>query len=371
MKILHIIPSLQIGGAEISLEKLIINDNENEHIVLCLKEGGPIYKRLAKHNIDIYFVKITNIFNFIPGFLHLVYRIFILKTDIIQTWMYHSDLIGGIAAKFAGAKKIIWSIRCSEALTFSGSGLSAYLSMKLCVPLSYLIPKKIICVANSAKFNHQKQGYCSKKMHVIHNGYDYASKGHDDGKEHSSDFVIPKNTKVIGSIGRFNEYKDYDNFFRAAKKILLLRQDIKFLLVGNGLDKDNKKLLQTLKDHDLNLEDFLLVGETENVSRYFDLIDIFCLHSRSEGFPNVLVEAIMSETLVISTNVGDVESIIKVKECIIPKENSSMLAKKATYFLDMNQDIKQNIISLNFQLVREKFTIENFVSKHNSLYKRL
>ena len=108
MRILHIIPSLNTGGAEISLEKLIINDLKNEHIVICIKELGPISERLKNINKEVHLISVNNLLSFIPRFLFLIYKIWSINQMLFKP-MYHSDLIGGIAAKFAGIKRVIWS----------------------------------------------------------------------------------------------------------------------------------------------------------------------------------------------------------------------------------------------------------------------
>ena len=274
-------------------------------------------------------------------------------------------------AKFAGIKRVIWSIRASELLTFSGSGLSAYLSMKSCIPLSYIIPTKIICVAKSAKKNHERLGYCSKKMEVIFNGYHHKLERFSDYEIKKTVAMIPSECIILGSIGRFNEYKDYENLFKASKKILSSNKIVNVVFIGNGLDNNNQELIKLLEKHSLDLNDFILLGETKNVSRYFDLIDIFCLHSRSEGFPNVLVEAILAEKLVVSTDVGDVQTIIFSKECIVPKENSLLLAEKVLDFIDIDDQEKRRIIATNLKMAKEKFTIKKFISEYNALYKKI
>ena len=183
--------------------------------------------------------------------------------------------------------------------------------------------------------------------------------------------MIPSECIILGSIGRFNEYKDYENLFKASKKILSSNKNVKFLLIGNGLDNNNQELIKLLEKHSLDLNDFILLGETKNVSRYFDLIDIFCLHSRSEGFPNVLVEAILAEKLVVSTDVGDVQTIIFSKECIVPKENSLLLAEKVLDFIDIDDQEKRRIIATNLKMAKEKFNIKKFISEYKALYKKI
>ena len=96
------------------------------------------------------------------------------KPDIVQTWMYHADLFGGIACRLAGIKQVFWNVRNTQ---IPQKGLSVTLSViKICAFLSKFIPKKVICCAQSALESHVNLGYRKEKMVVVPNGFETTNK---------------------------------------------------------------------------------------------------------------------------------------------------------------------------------------------------
>ena len=110
MRILHIISGLKRGGAETQLFRICQFDQDNDHFVVSLsnKEGyGDI---LEKINVSVYALNFSSGKINISGLIKL-YRIMKqLKPDVVQTWMNHADLIGGIIARIAGIKNIFWGV---------------------------------------------------------------------------------------------------------------------------------------------------------------------------------------------------------------------------------------------------------------------
>ena len=114
MKILHVITSLLDGGAEGVLYRLCYHDKTNEHLIVSLRGRGKYGKLLSKNGIKIHTL------NMKPGKFSIfsLYKLIrILKNEkpnIVQTWLYHADFFGGIAAKLAGVNNLIWNIRHSD-----------------------------------------------------------------------------------------------------------------------------------------------------------------------------------------------------------------------------------------------------------------
>src|SRR5690606_1321067 len=105
------------------------------------------------------------------NFFKLINLIKADRPDVVQTWMYHADLLGGIAARLAGVRRVFWGIRHSI-LEKGKSKRSTILIARLCGMLSRWIPEKIICCAHKALEVHADIGYDSSKLLVISNGYD-------------------------------------------------------------------------------------------------------------------------------------------------------------------------------------------------------
>ena len=233
MKIIHIITSLLDGGAEGVLYRICCNDKINEHIVVSLRDEGKYGKLLSKHQIKIYTL------NMKPGkfsFKALYRLIKILKKEkvnIVQTWLYHADFFGSLAAKLAGVKNLIWNVRHSDFYQ-NETKKSLLLLIKFLAKLSHLFPKKIIfCSKKSIKI-HEGIGYDKKKITYIANGYDVKKFKPNQIKKLIFKKKLNLNDKIpiLGNVARFHSQKDHINLLGAL--YLLKKEGVNFkcILVG-------------------------------------------------------------------------------------------------------------------------------------------
>ena len=141
MKILHIITSLLDGGAEGVLHRLCCHDKMNEHLVVSLRDQGKYGILLSKHGIKIYTL------NMEPGKFSIfaMYKLIKIlrneKANIVQTWLYHADFFGGVAARLAGENNLIWNVRHSD-FNKDYTKKSLLILVKVLAKLSYFLPKK-------------------------------------------------------------------------------------------------------------------------------------------------------------------------------------------------------------------------------------
>lgn len=172
INVIHIIPSLNVGGAECALQKLIISHQKSKlvfHRVVTLVELGMIGDQLRSDGFEVICLRWQGGLRSASSFFRLVRLIRDFNPDIVQTWMYHSNMLGGFAAKLAGVHQIIWGIRSTYITSrwYSQTRLIRILS----APLSYWIPRKIICVGRKSLNVHARLGYDKSKLEVIGNGF--------------------------------------------------------------------------------------------------------------------------------------------------------------------------------------------------------
>ena len=307
-KIVHVIMSLNIGGAELMLKRLVLHSHQREqfeHIVITLTDLGVMGPELQNEGITVHTLGMKSLATVPLIFLKLQRLLKKIKPDVVQTWMYHSDLLGGLAAKSLGVKKVIWGIRNTELNT--KKSFSRQAMVNLCAKLSYSIPSQIACVANTAMDTHIKQGgYDASKMLVIPNGFDLNKFKPNDMQrlELRDKLNIKSDELVIGNIGRFDPVKNHEDFIKAC--ILLLQKGYKFkvLLAGRDVDLNNPEISKLFKSNKLS-KYFLFLGEIDNTPSFYNAIDVFCLCSYTEGFPNVLGEAMATGKVCLATDAGD------------------------------------------------------------------
>jgi glycosyltransferase involved in cell wall biosynthesis len=327
MNIIHIITGLEKGGAEKILYELCVLDKNNRHLVISLTNLGYYGKLLRKKNFCVCVYDCKKKFFIIFNFLKLIWFLKKKRPDIVQTWMYHADLIGGLAARFAGIKNVIWNIRQSQVKKKNLNKTTFWLVIILS-KLSWYIPSAIIVCAKYAIKVHSELGYCKKKFYYIPNGYNLSVLKPED----SNNFFIRKkfnlNHKIplICTVARYNPEKDHLNLFKA---ISLLKDDgILFfcVLFGSNIKNSNEYLVSLVKK--FNLKKIVkLLGISNRINLIMSEIDIFILPSRSEAFPNVVAEAMACKTPCVVTDVGDAAFIVGKTGWIVPAKSPDLLAK--------------------------------------------
>ena len=211
MHIVHIIVGLNVGGAELMLKRLVASDSPQsycKHTVISLTSFGTLGSIIRAHGIDVYALGFSAGPSAAFGFFRLVALLRQLAPDITQTWMYHSDLIGGIAARFSGCKRIIWGVRTTN-LSRGGSRLTPLIRW-MCARLSAWLPHTIVCAAEASRLSHIGYGYCAGRMIVIPNGFDMKGLQATDFeraslRQHCGWGV---DVEVVGCLARFSPDKE-------------------------------------------------------------------------------------------------------------------------------------------------------------------
>jgi len=312
MKILHIITGLNIGGAEVMLKRLIESKPSEfpNTVAVSLTSLGVIGESLRARCVRVHALGMTSVWHSPIVLWQLVRLIHQYQPDIVQTWMYHADFLGGLAARLAGYRAIVWGIR-STAIPQGPFSFTFWL-VRLCAICSHIVPHQIICCAKSAKEAHIKLGYAAHRMTVIPNGYDFSAFDCYLNSRAESRMKLGYDVDdiVIGAVGRFDPLKDFHNFVTAASGLATKKGNVKFLMVGRNIEWSNHTLREWIESEGL-VKNFQLVGEQSDVPFFLSAMDIFCLSSVDEAFPNVVVEAMAMGLPCVVTRAGDAADIIR------------------------------------------------------------
>jgi len=370
--VVHIIIGLNVGGAELMLKRLAEGLSEKhgmQHSVISLTELGPIGKQLQEAGISVSALGMKSAISLPSTFFKLRSELQKQKPDIVQTWMYHADFLGGITAKSLGIGNIVWGIRTTN-VTLGRSKLTVKLR-KLCALLSYSVPKVIICAADAGRIVHEQTGYDPSKMKVISNGFDLDSLRVEPEQRDilRAECGFTDSEMVIGSVGRFNTVKNQKLFIEAAALLVPNHPNIRFLMVGRDNNWHNDELVSWIKNNNLENK-FVLLGERSDVPTCLAAMDIFCLHSKTEGFPNVLGEAMASGLPCVTTDVGDAKILLGSTGEIVSLSALSV-SKAVSHLLNLD---KQDLIKMGVfarQRLEDNYSLSEIIQQYNDTYKSL
>lgn len=327
MRVVHIISGLGQGGAETVLYRLSTAPHQDiEHIVISLGDADVFGPRLQAAGVPLYCLGMKSPWRFLKGLRSLVQLLDDLRPDVVQTWMYHSDLVGGVAARIAGIQAVSWGIRNSGANLYQGSPKSRFVAW-LCARISQYVPRLIISCAENAARRHKQWGYKADIMKVIPNGYDlsrwqYSQKTREQVREQ---LAIGLATPVIGSVARWNPLKDHANLLSAVARSVRQHPELRCLLIGEGMNERNAELMRLIDLHQLR-EHVLLLGMRDDVPELMNALDVHVLSSHAEGFPNVVCEAMAVGVSCVVTDVGDAALIVGNEGWVVPPRNAEALS---------------------------------------------
>lgn len=359
MRVMHLIVGLNRGGAEMMLCRLVQEPSTRtiiEHRVISLTDAGAYGSNLRNAGFDVIELGLKKRpMSVLSTFMNLVRHIKYYKPDVLQTWMVHSDLIGGLAGWVAKVPRIVWGVRTTN---FSVESRMTRIVRWFCARLSTLIPDRIICAAQASLDSSVRAGYDPKKMMVIANGFDLDALNGclGMGVNVRENIGLSGAEVVVGSVGRYNPAKDHANFVSAAGLVAAENPNVRFLMVGRDVDCSNfelKKLIDATGFSDR----FVLLGESDEPASCIDAMDVFVLSSCTEGFPNVLGEAMAMGVPCVTTNVGDAALLVgETAEVVTPKDPRA-LAMAINRLLALASSERQKIGSRSRERLIENFSI--------------
>ncbi|PJM71477.1 glycosyl transferase [Achromobacter ruhlandii] len=330
MRVVHVITGLGQGGAESVLWRLAtFPGQEVEHIVVSLTDDGIYGERLRAAGVTVHALGMPRGRITLGGFMALRRLIAGARPDAVQTWMYHADLIGGLAARLAGVRAVAWGIRNSGA-HLERSSRSARMVLRACALLSGVLPGAIVCAAQDAAERHAAKGYRRDRMVVISNGYDLSRYAPDAAARARvrAQWGLDGDVPVIGCVARWDPLKDHANLLRAVAALVRDGRDagLRCVLVGRGMTIDNPELMALVDKLGLR-ERLVLAGPSDDVPAVMNGLDLHVLSSCAEGFPNVVAEAMACGVYCVVTDVGDAAYIVSDTGVVVPPEQPEALAR--------------------------------------------
>ena len=373
MKLIFIISGLSIGGAETMLLKLLqkLDRNRFTPVVISLSNMGEIGHQILKLGILVHALGMK------PGlprpnkFLELVDLLRKSKPNVVHTWMYHADLLGGLAARFAGIKAVSWGIRQSN-ISVAHNKRSTLLVMRTCASVSGWLPRQIITCSERARSIHVAAGYRADKMVQLPNGFDLS---HFQPNARARDSVrmelgLGRETPLIGLVARDDSQKNHPGFIEAAALLHEALPQVHFVLAGTNVDKNNK-VMTSLINHKGLTHHVHLLGRRDDIPRLMASFDLLASSSFGEAFPNVLGEAMACGVPCVVTDVGDSAEIVGDTGRVVSSGDMAGLAEHLIELLQWPAEKRTQLGISARQRVRDHYEIGDVTRRYEEFYVQL
>jgi len=327
--LMHIITDFSAtAGAETMLARMLRVSEDSRILVAPLIGVSERNRKLADNPSVVYAPQAARSpFALASATIRLARLIREERPKAVLCWMYHAMVVGAVAGRMAGAPvPIYWNVRQSldDPAALSRS---SRLALRVGRLLSGL-PAGIIYNSVRALELHGQYGYRNRNATVIPNGFDLP------------ELVppVPRKPHVIGIAGRFHPQKDHATFFRAAALTAQTHPQTRFIAAGLGLSHDNPAVASLVAAAGLDPEKIDLRGELNDMADFYGKIDGFVLSSRTEGFPNVLAEAMSYGKPAVTTDVGDAAAVVGDTGFVVPPRNPEALAAAMRSMLDLSPE---------------------------------
>jgi len=339
-----------------------------ENIVFTLNEKGSLSKDFELQNIRVYNVGGMGVILRISALIRTLKILREINPDIIQGWLVHGNFVAQIASIFLPYRlSTLWNIRYA-ALPKHETKNSTLLIIKLLSLLSSL-PQTIIFNSKSGANDHIRMGYRRDKNCIIPNGFDTKlfSPSVKNRRSVRLELNIPEKAILIGLIGRFDPLKDHRGFLKAGEKLLSNKREVCFLLAGLKVDWQNRLLMQLIEKLGISGNVFLL-GERWDIHRITAALDIASCSSMSEGFPNVIGEAMSCGIPCVVTDVGDSAWIVGDSGIVVPPCNHEALCEAWQKMIELGSVKRQILGEKARERIKNHFSIQMIVQKYEQLY---
>jgi len=359
MKILHIITSLRLGGAEKLLSETLplMSDTYKLNVDILIIENDGLFLKEALIKNDIKILTLNSkgkISNFIEILKH------IRNYDIIHSHLFLSVYLVALSKYFIKNKILIMT----EHSTHNKRRNKKY--FKKIEKIIYSKYDKIISISQEVQNNLKNWLNCpnmilNNKFILIENGINLKKYLFSTGYKKTTFFT--DDTFLLAMVGSFSNAKDQATIIRSLK---YLPNNVNLLLIGEGPNNEKLKLLTA----QLSLNDrVIFTGLRNDVEKILKTIDVSIVSSNWEGFGLVAVEAMASKKPVIASNVDGLKQIVKGSGIIFEKGSDKELADKILEL--MNNNNYYNNISEQCYLKSKHYSIDNMVKSYYLVYTEL
>ena len=373
IRITHVINNLQVGGAELSLLRLIEGMDRSlfEPAVVSLIGEGTVGPRLKSLDVPVFALGAARGSISPLILISLKRQLRHLRPDIIQSWMYHSNLATCLVrGSLPGRPPLAWNIRHS----LSDLHHEKWLTRQVIRAGARRSNRVEAIVSNSSVSlrQHEAIGYRSPRNIVIPNGVDpdVFSPVAGAREDLRRTLGLGPDALLVGGVGRFHPMKDHCLLARAVALASECGRALHCVIAGRGYEVE--AATADLRSSSGLGDRLHLLPESSSIASLYSALDLFVVSSRwGEGFPNVLAEAMACGIPCLSTEVGDAPLILDDPSRIVPAGDVEAMAGIIGRLVDLSSEERRSLGSRDRERIGGCYRTSDITERYQRLWNEI
>jgi len=373
LRIVHVITGLGMGGAEIMLDRLLgaFDGQRVESSVICLSGEGPIAPRIRERGVPLQVLDLPTGPKALAAYPRMLSLLRSARPDVVHTWMYHADFLGGTAARALGIP-VIWALHATTMDAAKTSRATRWLIGAL-AKLSPYVPDRVVSCSNVGRAAHADMGYEKAKLSVIPNGFDTARFRKSDSLRAAARarWQVGADELVVGHVARFHPQKDHSTLLEAIARCAQSNAKLRFVFFGTDVTSQNTGLMSLARE--LGVTDrCLFLGPSTAVDSELPGFDVLVSSSRyGEAFPLVIGEAMASEVPCVVTDVGDSAYIVGDTGIAVSPANPAELATALLKLTGQDPSARHALGAAARARIEAEFSLARVAELYTRLYEEV
>jgi len=376
-KILHVIDSLERGGAEhqLLLNLAALDSNLYENYVCTVQDGGPLAKEAANLGAPVFSLGAAGKPQWPRAIIRLGNLVRDLQIELIHTSLFSADMIGGLVGRLSGVPVVatLCSLGGDPANLVDNPNLNRFklsVTTRLWALALRACHSRYIAISNAVKDSAiRTYGLSEAKVTLIYRAlseswFDGVDTVRSESLRHS--LGLTGAYPILINVGRLVPQKGQSYLIQAMPKVLEEFPQAKLLIAGEGPlhEQLSSLILNSGVDGHVNA-----LGCRQDVKDLLAISDIFVFPSISEGLGVSLLEAAAMGKPCVASRIGPLPEVLEDGESglLVPPQSPAMLAEAVVY-LAKNPEIAQAMGRRGHQALLEKFTIDRTIKQLEQVY---
>ncbi|MDK2799497.1 MAG: L-malate glycosyltransferase [Clostridiales bacterium] len=369
MKVLHLISGGDSGGAKTHVFSLLGELKNSIDVKIICFMPGVFYQEILDKDIDVELLEQKHRYD-----LSVIKRLIALVKaggyQIIHAHGARANFIAAILKRYISVP-IVTTIHSDYLLDFEGNIYRKVVYTGLNV-LALKFMDYYIAISQEFKNMLLSRGYAESKVFTVYNGIDFDSEIQYCSRQ---EFINAKHISVsdedilVGIIGRLDKVKGHEVFIKAAAEVLNHTAHVKFLLAGDGNERENLEQLAKQLGIEQNI---IFLGFIDRIYDFINAIDINTLTSYSESFPYVLLEGARLKKPTVSSAVGGIPDLIQDGQngYLFKAADAHEMAQKLLKLINHRQ-LREVFGQRLYESAKNNFSSKSLANSHIEIYREI